>query len=116
MRTLAGKQADIESGRYANAKDNLDPAVPADAKAMLRSIRGGKAARIALGQLWDQANEEGRGYLPTARLSAPLRVLVALETVGVIERAEDDRGVAIRFRLTDASLTAAVRAADGGKK
>ena len=94
-----------------NAEDqSLDPTVPADAKRMLASRGGGKAAKIALAELWKQANEPGQGYLPTARLSAPLRVLIALETVGVIERATDDRGRAFRFKLSDAGLTAAVRA------
>lgn len=116
MRTFSNKQTDIETGRYGEAKTDLDPSLKADAKHMLASAGGGKAARLALGQLWAQANDAGRGYLPTARLSAPLRVLTSLETLGVIERATDDRGVAIRYRLTDAGLTAAVRATDGEKK
>ncbi len=110
MRTFADKQNDQSSGRYDTGNDNLDPSVPADAKAILVSRGGQKAAKIALSELWKQANEAGQGYLPTARISAPLRVLIALETAGVIERATDDRGRAIRFKLTDAGLTAAVRA------
>lgn len=39
-----------------------------------------------------------------------LPVLRALETAGMIERATDDRGVAIRFRLTDRGLDAALTA------
>ena len=89
----------------------LDPTNRVDAKNMLASRGGEKAAKLALAELWKQANEPGEGYLPTARLSAPLRVLIALETLGVIVRATDNRGRAIRFKLSDAGLTAAVRAA-----
>lgn len=110
MRTFADRQREVVTGRYADAETNLDPTKPVDAKRMLSTPGGSKAAKIALAELWKQANEAGQGYLPTARLSAPLRVLIALETVGVIERATDDRGKAIRFKLTDAGLTAAVRA------
>lgn len=112
MRTFAAYQNDTASARYEDEAENLDPTKPADAKRMLATRGGGKAARHAIAELWAQANEAGQGYLPTARLSAPLRVLTALETVGVIERATDDRGRAIRFRLTDAGLTAAVRATE----
>lgn len=110
MRTFADRQAERDSGRYASEETDIDPSTLAGAKAMLSSTGGQKAAKIALAELWKQANEAGQGYLPTARISAPLRVLIALETAGVIERATDDRGNAIRFKLTDAGLTAAVRA------
>lgn len=116
MRTYADRHGERAS-RHHDAEDRtLDPTQPADAKRMLSTRGGGKAARHAIAQLWAQANEAGQGYLPTARLSAPLRVLTALEAVGVIERATDDRGRAIRFRLTDAGLTAALRATEGGAK
>ena len=114
MRTYADRQTDINAARYDDEAVNLDPANPADAKLMLSTLGGNKAAKLALAELWAQANQDGQGYLPTARLSAPLRVLTALETVGVIERATDNRGRAIRYRLTDAGLTAAVRATEGG--
>jgi hypothetical protein len=101
MRTLADKQEDRASGRYASGAVDIDPSTPAGAKTMLSTLGGSKAAKIALGEL---RGVEGQGYLPTARISAPMRVLVALETMGLIERANDDRGRAIRFRLTELSL------------
>ena len=113
MRTLADRQNERNVGRYEKENVNLDPSVKSDANAILLSQGGSKAAKIALAELWKQANEDGQGYLPTARLSAPLRVMIALETAGVVTRATDDRGRAIRFRLSDAGLTAAVRATNG---
>ena len=80
-----------------------------EAKAILSSKGGGKIAKISIQELWRQANTAGQGYLPSARLSAPLRVLEALETLGVIERATDDRGRAFRFRLSDLGLEMAIR-------
>lgn len=99
MRTFAARQRDLQEARYDDAPD-ADPATVEGAKAILSSRGGKKIAKVALGQFWEAAQQWADGYLPTAVLSAPLRVLLALETMGLIERAQDDRGVAIRFRLT----------------
>jgi hypothetical protein len=115
MRTFAARQNDTAAARYEDDGETLDPTQPNDAKRMLSTRGGAKAAKIALAELWAQANEAGQGYLPTARLSAPLRVLTALETIGVIERADDDRGNAIRFRLSSYGLDMALQAEKGAK-
>ena len=103
MRTFAARRRDIAEARYDDAPD-ADPEMADGAKAILASRGGKKIAKVALGQLWDAARQWSEGYLPSAVISAPLRVLLALETMGLIERAQDDRGVAIRFRLTKRGL------------
>lgn len=103
MRTLAARQRDLAEARYDDAPD-ADPETVEGAKAILASRGGKKIAKVALGQFWDAARQWSGGYLPTAVLSAPLRVLLSMETMGLIERADDDRGVAIRFRLTPRAI------------
>jgi hypothetical protein len=107
MRTFAARQRDMDEARYEDAPAETDPKTITGAKTILSSRGGKKAAKIALAQLWRAANNWEQGYMPTATLNAPLRVLEALETMSLIERADDDRGVAIRFRLTDKGLTMA---------
>lgn len=93
---------------YDTLGKDLDPTTQEGAKAMLSSRGGKKAGQIAIAELWKATRIYNAGYLPTARISAPLRVLLALETLGLIERANDNRGRAIRFRLTpSAALMAA---------
>lgn len=104
MRTFAARQRDLQEARYEEAPADLDPKTTSGAKAILASRGGKNAARVAIKELWDAACQWSSGYLPTARISAPLRVLEALETMGLVERADDDRGVAIRFRLTHRGL------------
>lgn len=106
MRTYADRQRDLEGDRYTAPSDTRhhDPKTKTGARAIVGSPGGKKAAQFALVDLWNQAEEKGQGYLPTARIRAPLYVLEALETLGSIERATDDRGRAIRFRLTEAAL------------
>lgn len=103
MRTFAARQRDVMESRY-DTSGAADPATAEGALAILSSRGGKKIAQVALGQLWEAAQQWADGYLPTAVLSAPLRVLLALETTGLIERAKDDRGVAIRFRLSPRGL------------
>jgi len=102
VRTYADRQQDVGQGRYALSSDtrDIDPSTKEGATAILSVAGAKKAAKIALDQLWKQAQEPGQGYLPTARISAPLRVLLALETLGLIEKATDDRGRAYRYRLS----------------
>ena len=57
MRTFAAHQNDTAAARYEDDGDNLDPTQPADAKRMLSTRGGAKAAKIALAELWAQANE-----------------------------------------------------------
>ena len=106
MHTYAKKL--YEGDRYSGA--HHDPATAEGARLILSSHYGKQAANIAIAELWQQAHEIGGGWLPTARIGAPLHVLVSLETIGVIERANDDRGRAIRFRLTERGIDQARRA------
>ncbi len=106
MHTYAKKLSEVD--RYSAA--HYDPATAKGARLILQSHYGKRAAKIAIAELWRQSHEIVGGWLPTARIGAPLHVLVALETVGVTERANDDRGKAIRFRLTEAGLDLALRA------
>lgn len=108
MRTIADKQRDVETSRY-EAEGDHDPLTPSGARAILKSAGGSKAAKLAISDMWAQAKKPGQGYLPTARISAPLRVVQALATVGVAERADDDRGVSFRYRLTEMGLDMAVK-------
>jgi hypothetical protein len=99
MRTFAARERDIQEARYIDP-EAADPTTPDGATAILASRGGKQAARHALAALWRAAQAWREGYEPTAKIPAPLRVLQALETLRLIERATDDRGEAIRFRLT----------------
>lgn len=112
MRTFAARMRDIEERRYDDVPE-ADPTTSEGAKAILGSRGGKKAARLALATLWEAAKEWQQGYLPTARINAPLRVLDALHTIGLVEPADDDRGVAIRLRLTPLGIQMAARAQRG---
>lgn len=98
MRTFSVYQRDLQEARYTGEKHN--PEDRAGANAILSQREGKASAKRAIAELAAQAKLPGQGYLPTARLSAPLHVLVALTTVGVVEKANDDRGKAWRYRLT----------------
>lgn len=109
MRTFAQRQIDLAERRYQSMEEGADPKTDKGAM-LIVSSRGGKAAaKVAVGELWKAANTWAEGYLPTAQISAPLRVLEAMETLKLIERADDDRGVAIRFRLTMTGLRLAAK-------
>lgn len=117
MRTFAARQAELNERRYSDdASDtrHYDHTTQEGARAILSSRGGKKAAQIALAQLAAQAREPGEGFLPTARLSAPLHVLYALQTIGLIIEADDNRGRAIRFKLTAMGLAYAAKA--GGRE
>jgi ketopantoate reductase len=122
MRTLAAKLNDTGTSRYQGDQSrDLDPKSLADAKKILSTAGGAKAAKLAIAELWKQAQAVGGGWLPTARLSAPLRVLQSMVTIGVLEQADDNeerQTVAFRFRLNERGLDAAVAASarTGGDK
>lgn len=125
MRTFAAANRDRMENRYAvdDVLPEADGKTPAGAKTILASRGGKKAARHATATLWEASRKHREGFMPTARINAPLRVLEALETAGLIERAQDGghspataeeyledttrRGVAIRFRLTEFGLRVA---------
>lgn len=114
MRTLAAKMKDASQHRYESDQSReLDPAKPADAKKMLAAAGGAKAAKLAIKDLWAQAQKYGEGWLLTARINAPLRVIEALVTLGVFEQADDNderETVAFRYRLTEIGLRHAITA------
>jgi hypothetical protein len=120
MRTLAAKMRDTGTSRYETDQSrDLDPTRLTDAKRILTTAGGAKAAKNAIGEMWAQAQRTGGGWLPTARLSAPLRVLQAMVTIGVLEQATDNderQTVALRFRLTERGLDAAVASRKVGEK
>jgi len=119
MRTFAASQKDKMESRYSSdtALPNVDGKTKAGAKEILSSRGGKKAASHATANLWEAANKFSGGWLTTAKVNAPLRVLEALETAGLVEKAEDidlnkiqssedylgfeSRGHAWRYRLTD---------------
>lgn len=127
MRTFAQRQRELQERRYASDQTlpDEDGTTVASAKLILTSRGGKAAAKLVLSALWKTANEYEGGYLPTAQISAPLRVLTALETVGLVERATDGgtmpltaeeyefgangRGHAIRFRLTSKGVSFALK-------
>lgn len=113
MRTFAARQRDLDERRYDDDAPDADPTTSEGARQILSSRGGKKAARIALAELWQTAKQWREGYLPTARISAPLRVLLALERAGLIEVAEDDRGMALRYRLTSTGVQMAAKAQTG---
>jgi hypothetical protein len=100
MRTFAQRQIDLAERRYQSFGEGADPKTDEGAMLIIGSRGGKAAAKVAVAELWKASQEWTEGWLPTAKISAPLRVLEAMETLRLIERADDDRGRAIRFRLT----------------
>lgn len=98
MRTFEAFQRDQAEARYAQEQHN--PESEAGARAILSQRNGKFTAQLVVKELAAQARLSGPGYLPSARLSAPLHVVIALCTIGVVEKAEDGRGRAWRYRLT----------------
>lgn len=113
MRTFADRQKDLAENRYDAEDLSIDPTTPNGAKALLSSRGGKKAAQLALSTLWEAKKQWREGWLPTAKINAPLRVLEALHTIDLIEQANDDRGVAIRLRLTPKGVILAAKAQFG---
>ena len=114
MRTLAAKLNDDKNSRYAddNGGHDLDPTLLCDAKKMMSAPGAKKAAAFAIEDLLVQAGKAGQGWLPTATIRAPIRVLMALTTLGVLEMADDNaerQTIALRFRLTEKALDAAAK-------
>lgn len=110
MRTYADRQKDLQSARYDDEDPTIDPTTPSGAKRMLATLGGKNAAKLAIACLWEARKEWRDGWMPTARIPAPLRVLEALNTVGLVEQADDNRGVAIRVRLTATGVQMAAKA------
>ena len=114
MRTYAYRQEDLATSRYEKEADEflrLDPTNPTEAKAILASKGGRVAAKRALAQLWKANNETLSGVVKMAHISAPYKVMVALETMQLVKREEgftekdvtvDDymSRKAVRFKLT----------------
>lgn len=92
MKTFASAQKDRLEGRYTtdDMKD-VDGTSKEGAKKILSSRGGKKAAQHAIATLYAASIKYPQGYLSTAVINAPLRVLQALERTGLIEQAEDNQ-------------------------
>lgn len=93
---------------------NLTGRTKDEARIILTSRGGKNAAKLALADLYAAYVQFPDGWLVTARIRAPLRVLNALELTGLIERAEGtasfptnvaeyeaNRSHAYKYRLTE---------------
>ena len=101
---------------FENDKDmaNLKGDTVEEARTILTSHGGKQAAKHALATLHQASIKWKEGWLPTAQINAPLRVLKALELTGVIESQQQaafpmtegeyalnqGRAHSIKFRLT----------------
>lgn len=116
MRTFAARQADLSTRRYTEDElANETGETVESARRILVSAGGRKAARHAIRDLHRASVQFRDGWLPTAQIGAPLRVLQSLVMTGVIEKADsaafpeteaqlaenDGRTHAWRYRLTD---------------
>ena len=72
---------------YENEKDmaNLTGETKEEAKIILSSQGGKQAAKLAIATLYKASQDFREGWLATARINAPLRVLRSLELTGLIE-------------------------------
>lgn len=101
MRTFAARQADLDTKRYADTDLNVeeDGMTVESAKKILVSAGGRKAAKLAIRDLHDASIKFRDGWLPTAQIRAPLRVLQSLVLTGLIEKADS-----ADFPMTEAQL------------
>lgn len=76
---------------FENEKDmaNLKGETKEEARIILTSHGGKQAAKHALAELYAASVKWPQGWLPTARIPAPLRVLKSLELTGVIESEQE---------------------------
>lgn len=114
MRTFADREKELAEGRYDGTGDDTgqhNPKTPDGARAILASRGGKKAAQLAIAELWAaHKREQGsrRAAVNMEFLSAPARVLRALETLRLIEETHDHTGLMDCFRLTESGLRAAL--------
>ena len=114
MRTFADRERELAEGRYdGNGEDTShhNPKTPDGARAILASRGGKKAAQLAIAQLWAaHKREQGsrRASIHMEFLSAPVRVLRALETLRLVEETHDHTGLMDCFMLTEGGLRAAL--------
>lgn len=102
MRTFAARQADLLTRRY--TEDDLTQETGEtveSARRILVSAGGRKAAKLAIRDLHRASVQFRDGWLPTAQIGAPLRVLQSLALTGVIEKRES-----AAFPETEAQLAA----------
>lgn len=73
---------------FENDKDmaNLTGATKEEARIILSSHGGKQAAKHAIATLYEASQKFREGWMPTARINAPLRVLRSLELTGLVER------------------------------
>ena len=117
MRTFAARQNDLKTNRYSDTDlmQHETGMTVESARAILVSAGGRKAAKRAIAQLYATSKAHREGWLASAALNAPVRVLQALILTGVVEQnqtvnineidAEDymraDKDWVWKFRLTE---------------
>ena len=117
MRTYADRQKDLKSNRYSDTDlmERESGMTVNSARAILVSAGGRKAAKRVIAELYSASKAHREGWLASAVLSAPVRVLQALILTGVVEQnqtvnineidAEDyikaDKDWVWKFRLTE---------------
>lgn len=104
MRTFAAAQKDRLESRYtSDDMPDLEGNTVAEARTILSSRGGKKAARLALRDLYQAWQRHPEGWLPTAQIRAPLRVLNSMTLAGLIEKGEGSRDIN-DFRSADQHL------------
>lgn len=94
MRTFAAAQKDRLESRYtSDDMPDLEGNTVEEARTILSSRGGKKAAKWALRDLYHAWQRYPNGWLPTAQIGAPLRVLNSLVLTGLIEQDEDARDI-----------------------
>lgn len=98
MKTFAQAQKDKLESRYtSDTMPDVDGTTIKGAKAILSSRGGKKAAKHALASLYKASVDFREGWLVTAQINAPLRVLQALVCTGLIEQNDN----AAEFPMTE---------------
>lgn len=111
MRTFAARQRDIEQSRYLAEGDGaqFDPRTAEGAKGLLSTRGGKKAAQIAISEMWKAAKTRAGWGVLADEASAPIRILLALTTLGIAEQIEGEDAPTYRLTPNGAVMAAKLK-------
>lgn len=112
MVTYAERQQELINRQAHDWGIHLDVSQVKDAKILLASTGGKKAAKLAIADLYQHALKRGIDHcMVPADIGAPVRVLLALVTVGILEDGtESSEAVVRRYRLSPKGIEMAIAA------
>lgn len=112
MVTYAERQQELINRQSYDWGIHLDVSQPKDAKILLASTGGKKAAQLAIADLYHHALKRGIEHcMVPADIGAPARVILALVTIGIVEDGTESLNAVVRrYRLSPKGIEMAMAA------